>query len=96
MYVAKDSAVALGACAETEISSIKYAVVPSHAQIPTSCAAVVAVMLLDAALTSMRSMRRPFTLTGVSSTMFAAAKLAVAVGARVVQADAAARDSDLM
>lgn len=62
---------------------------------PTSWVTVAAPMALEQADTVMESTRRPLVETGVNSTMLAAASEAVAVGARVVHAVTAARDSVL-
>jgi len=88
------AAVVLGVVASTGISAIRNAVVPSHIQTPTSWAALAVVMPVPTLLTWMLSIRRPLVEAGTKAMMLAPAKLAVAVGARVVHAVCAASVSD--
>src|ERR1700693_144408 len=81
-----------GARAATAISSKSHAVVPSHSQMRTVCAAVVAVIELEDPLTRTRSTRSPLVVGAASRNIFAAASDAVGVGARVAQAVTAASE----
>tara|TARA_R110002126_G_scaffold28540_4_gene95148 strand:- start:2887 stop:3231 length:345 start_codon:yes stop_codon:yes gene_type:complete len=84
--VVKAAVVVDGVTAVTAISCIRKAVVPSHIQMPTSCAALTVDMLVPTALTWIESILNPLVDGGTKAVMLAPARDAVAVGARVVHA----------